>query len=387
MGDDCYSIDLVMLSKFGRADGGRETWAYNFIPLLLESNKNLSLTIYGFSIDNKSDKREELLSVFNNCDRERVKLHFFPVKWPRIPLFFSMFYQLRKHVRGPDDNCTQMVLGVGGLFEMLMLLYTRKYNKSKKILWLRSIFFNEKADRAPSWLLPFLRRVESLFLKKADVLFANGDDIACHYKRYGLNAHVIKNGVDIQKWAIPKPVLGPQIKVAFIGRLTKVKGIEEFLQMVEMVKCGVEASRFDFHVVGKGPYSDLVETLERQGMLSSHGEIDNNDLPQLLKDFDVCVALTMASSTGGGGGTSNALMEQMAAGRVIVAWDNVIFSQLLNDENAYLTPQGDPQGLIDAISDIAENKDRAHSRAVAGKALMSEYSIETQLVKFQNILK
>lgn len=380
-----YNVDLIMLSNFGRTDGGRETWAYNLIPLWLQSDMSLNLSIYGLTPHEARDNSGEMLKAVDAESRSRLRMHCFPAKWPKLPLFFSMFFQFLRHSRRTVTEAPHLVLGVGGLFEMLMLLGAAgKYWNSNRVLWMRGIFCNEKADRLPSFLLPLLRKFEVYCLKKADLLIANGDDIAAHYAEYGLQVHVIKNGVDMKKWAMPKPALAPPIKVAYVGRLAKVKGIEYFLDMIRSMK-KEHRSAFEFHIVGDGPYADAALDLARQGALSYHGAIDSSDLPRALGRFDVCVALTLASATCGGGGTSNAMLEQMAAGRVVVAWDNVIFRQLLDQQNAYLVPQGDISELAKALIEIASDKETACAKAEAAKGYVAGFSLETQIVKFNQV--
>ena len=50
-----FEVALVMLSNFGPADGGRETWAYNFIPRLIARHKHLRLSIFGLRIEGEPD--------------------------------------------------------------------------------------------------------------------------------------------------------------------------------------------------------------------------------------------------------------------------------------------------------------------------------------------
>ncbi len=378
-------MDLVMLSNLGRSDGGRETWAYTFIPLLLKFSERLNLTVYGFTPDGGKDNTEELALAVNPKRESRFQSVFLKVKWARLPLFFSMFYQLRNYFQQNKKNKAELVLGVGGLFEMLMLAYLPTYKKATKVLWLRSIFCNEKANRLPTFLLPLLKIIEVNILRKADILIANGNDIAAYYQPYGLKIHVIKNGVDMEKWSMPQPHMADPINVAYVGRLAEAKGIVEFLKIVEIMKRSPCSSKFAFHVVGDGPYFGEVSRLEKEGMLSFAGAVDHNALPKRLQKFDVCVALTLSKRTGGGG-TSNALLEQMAAGRVILAWDNAIFNQLLHDENAYLIDEENLEDAVQALRKIRLEKNSALIKSSRAKSLASTFSIESQIVKFQKIV-
>jgi len=375
-----------MLSNFGSSDGGRETWAYSFIPLLLGLNDKLHLRIFGFTPTGEPDNSDKLMRLARTGETERFVTKFFKVKWPSLPLFFSMFYRLKRYLQDSESDAPQLALAPGGLFEMLMLTYIPKYKNSTKVLWLRGIFCNEKANRVPFFLLPLLKKFEIYIVKKADVLIANGDDIAAYYGQYGLKIHVIKNGVDMSKWSVRDPVMKGPVHVAFIGRLAEAKGIVEFLKMVQMIKSGRNAESFVFSVIGHGPFSDEVESLKEKGALSCHGMVEHNELPKYLENFDVCVALTLAKDVGGGGGTSNALLEQMAAGRVILAWDNAIFRQLLDEQNSYLVKQGDVAALAGSLHEILLDKDRALSKGIAGKQVVSGFSINSQMDKFKKLV-
>ena len=149
----------------------------------------------------------------------------------------------------------------------------------------------------------------------------------------------------------------------------------------------MEGDKFEFHVVGaEGPGEAEVKAAAEQGLVIYHGMVANAALPALLGHFDACVALTRVSRNKGGGGTSNALMEQMAAGRVIVAWDNVIFRQVLNESTAYLVAQDDIEALAAAIRRISQAPTQARSKAAAAQSAVAEHSLDRQLDRFLTIL-
>ena len=52
-----------MLSNLGPAEGGRETWLYNFLPRLTERLPHLKLRIHGFRLDSDPDYRKTLLGT------------------------------------------------------------------------------------------------------------------------------------------------------------------------------------------------------------------------------------------------------------------------------------------------------------------------------------
>ena len=327
------TLDIIMNSSLNKNAGGRETWLYNFLPELLKDPRFSKVSIFGFRVMSQGDFSTDLNKFDpSDPDQRRLYVHIFEGKKTRLPKAHSMYKALKVFGKN-DDFEPDYVLAVG-VFEMLMIQKIRRYKNAKKIIWLRSIFSHEKTYAIPKFLRKFVLSYEIRKLKKADIVLGNGDDIRDFYSPFGIDVEVIKNGVAMQKWEMPPPALNGAIHIAYVGRLSQVKGIEDYFKLIEVIKKGDLADQFVFHVVGNnGVYVEQVSQLVEQNHLINHGSIPNDELPQFLKTIDVCVALTYASSDGGGGGTSNAMMEQMAAGRIMLAWNNRIFSQYLNEEN------------------------------------------------------
>lgn len=386
--DGAIAVDLIMLSSFNRSGGGRETWAYNFLPRLLASDKKLHLRIYGLKNYHEVDNSQEFVSVFANHDRERLSINIMRAYNYRVPRLFLAVIPLmmnlrRSHARTGSPNIT---LGVGSVAELILIMLSRRLRRRRKILWLRGIYLHEKAARIPSFLRVLARRLEVWGLSKANVLLANGDDIADHYRSLGLNVHVIKNGVDLEKWCMPAPALVSPLKVAFIGRLSKVKGIEEFFSAIKFVRAAGESHKFEFLVIGGGEYAEQAIALDRAGYLTYYGAVPNDQVAQYLHQVDICVALTFSSPALGGGGTSNALLEQMAAGKVIIAWDNPHFNQVLSTDNALLVQQGNIEQLVRALGRCFAERELLLSIASRAVGAAKEYSFENQLKRFKDVL-
>ena len=343
--DKTQNLNIIMLSNFDKNAGGRETWLYNFLPELLKDDNINKINLFGHRLSTDSNNSKNILSLdFNINRKQRLFPNIIKVKSSRFPRALSMFLGLKKQ-KDIVSSSKDITLAVG-VFETLMMLYIYPFKKTKKVVWLRSIFSHEKAYAIPSYLQNLFLWVEIKILKKADILICNGEDIKAFYKENGLMVNVIKNGVDVSKWNINIPKLKDPIQIAYIGRLSQVKGIESYLKLINKVKKSSIANKFNFNVVGNnGVYKDQVKNLENKKWLINYGLMSYDNLPQFLSTVDICVALTFASNSGGGGGTSNAMLEQMAASRIIIAWNNIIFNQYLNDENAYLVEQFSVDGL------------------------------------------
>jgi glycosyltransferase involved in cell wall biosynthesis len=278
------------------------------------------------------------------------------------------------------------VVAVGSWVELLAVLVSGAFRRSAKILWLRTIFVDEKAHRIPPIARGLILRVEDAILRRADLLIANGDDTAAHYRARGFDVTVIKNAVDLKRWTMPPPKLARPLHVAFIGRLAQVKGIDEFLAAARSMG---PSKGFIFHVAGDGPAADKARTLERAGLIKFHGPLPNEAVPAFLKDMDICVALTFAGADLGGGsggaGVSNSLLEQMAAGRVLLCWDNPAYRQVLDEESAYLVKQGDASAIGEALMKIANDPGEASARAQRAAELARGYGFEAHMELFAEV--
>jgi len=373
------NIEIIMLSRYGREDGGRETWLYNFLPELLKNKSINKVTLFGINT-NDSDNIKELLKIDNN----KIVPVLFNIKKSRLPLFISMFFKLKKHKYEIKKDITLAM----GIFELIMMVYIKQFKKTKKIVWLRSIFSNEKAYAIPRYLKKPLLKFETYLLKKTDIIIANGDDIKLFYENLGVkNINVIKNGVDIKKWDLEPPKIKKQINIAYIGRLSKVKGIESYLRLIEIIKTSNYANDFIFHTVGsESTYKEKVNELVNKNWLINHGLKSNKDLPVFLKKIEVCVALTFASNNLGGGGTSNAMLEQIAASRIMLAWDNEIFRQYLNEDNSFLVTQYSTEQLKQTLIKIKQNPANAINKAKKAKEMIKPYTFSQNCDSFTDLI-
>lgn len=377
-----------MLSTFGKQEGGRETWLYNFLPELLKDNRIAKIHLFGFRTHGQLDNSKLLKSLdFKKESRIiPVILEAAPTNYPK---FITMFKVLRKKLKTSVYEAPTHTMAVGGMLETLMLRFIGRFQKATRIVWLRSIFTQEKAYRIPSYGMSTVRFFEKNNLKTAaDIIIVNGDDTKDFYTQYKFPIHTIKNAINVEKWQIPSMQPANILHVAYIGRLSKVKGVESYFELAKRIKKSDLALNFIFHVVGEANnYNEEVSQLNDLDVLRYHGAIDNDKLPEFLKNVHICVALTFVSETLGGAGLSNALIEQMAAEKIIVAWDNNAFNQILDDSTAYQVEQYNIDALELSLRKIFQSQEEAFQRAAMAKEVIRPYTIEAHVKKFLKVLE
>lgn len=380
-------IDIVMISRLGVGDGGRETWIYNFMAEVSRQRPDVAFRI--FSLPLAEDNIFLTTDIKQKLDIQHVEI---PCVKTRIPLLISFIAKFpdiyRRHRQGRAVE-SAAVVGVGSLGESLsVFLGTRGASAGlKKMMWLRTVYTREKFDRIPRYLMPPVKHTEEALLNKGfDTIIANGDDTAAYYRERGVRCEVIHNAVRLEEYYGASRTPSGKLAIAFVGRLSDVKGTPEFLAAVRLAAASGLLEQVEFHIAGVGPGQEEVAQLNDRGLLQYHGALSNRDMPGFLSGIDCCVALTSFTESLGGGGVSNALIEQMAARKVIVAWDNVIFRNALHEEECYYVPQGDAAALHACLQHIVANPDEAQRKAAAASEGVKRYDIRNHVGKFFELL-
>ena len=382
-GSKRMKIDLIMMSTLNPSGGGRETWLKNFFDEIIRLNKEIKFNLYTLKLQDENildDVNSKLVNSHYQCD----------YKVGKLPIFFKfLLFILNNFIFSKKKS--DHVLAVGGLNEALavMLGYGIRGVKGKRILWLRTIYTKEKGYALNKFTQFLLLKFEIFIIKNFfDIVIANGDDTAEFYRGFGVDCIVIKNSIPLEKWNNLKGLdYKDKLKVAFIGRLSEVKGIKSFLEAINILYKNNNIEDIEFHIIGDGPYINQVEEYEKSNIVKRYGAIPNSKVPLILEEMHCCVALTYLSDFLGGGGVSNALLEQMAAGKILVCWDNNIFRHVLDNECAYFIEQGNSVALAECFLEIKNNRSEAYKKAEKVRVLSHDYSIENHVNKFFNIIE
>lgn len=376
-------IDLIMLSNLEQSGGGRETWLKNFLDQIVAVDKKISFNLYTLKTDKDCLLNDYNHGLINNHNQYTYRDKNLPVSISFIRYIAKELILKKKH----SDH----MLAIGGLEEALagVFGYTLRGVKGKKILWLRTIYTKEKGYALNKVTQKLLLKIEVFVIKYFfDTVIANGEDTAEFYRDLGIECTVIKNSIPLDRWNNLQSIRdNNKVKIAFIGRLSEVKGIQDFLKSIDIIYKNKDIKSFEFHIIGDGPYAKQLERYVELDEVIIHGAIPNTQVPDILKEMDCCVALTYLTDFLGGGGVSNALIEQMAAGKIIVCWDNNIFRKVLNEESAFFVPQGDSDALAETFIGIRNDKLTANNKAIQAKYLSKNYSIQEHVNSFFKLIQ
>lgn len=179
---------------------------------------------------------------------------------------------------------------------------------------------------------------------------------------------VIKNGVDIAKFATGDRPTGPRdvLRLIMVGRLDRIKRHDLLFDALDRL-----GDRRDWHVdiVGDGPERQALEERCRQLGLAEHiaflGQRD--DVPRLLADSDLFVLVSDSE------GMSLSLIEAIASGLPVIATRVGNNAELVTDgQNGFLIPPGGIQELASALAALLDDERLRREFGARSRQLASE---------------
>ena len=184
-------------------------------------------------------------------------------------------------------------------------------------------------------------------------------------------------GVDVERFQpVEHPPPAGTLRVGFVGRLIAHKGVDVLLESVALDE------RLTAEIYGAGPESDrLVElagTLGIAGRVTFHGHVDEEDIPDSYRHFDV-LAVPSLPMPGWIEQFGRVVVEAQASGIPVVASASGALPDVVGDAGL-LVPAHDPTALAAAIGRLRDEPGlwtRCRESGIAGAGRYSWESIAT----------
>lgn len=205
---------------------------------------------------------------------------------------------------------------------------------------------------------------KSAFTNVQRIYFQNKENqIFFRKHRIAVNRHKLipGSGVNLQRFAVQEfpdcgdGKSGVPIKFAFISRIMKEKGIEEYLTAAKAVKKKYPFT--EFHICGfcEDEYDGNLKEMNASGIIVYHGMI--RDINSLMAQMHCIVHPSYYPE-----GLSNVLLEACACGRAIITTDRSGCREAVRDGmNGYMVAVKDVKALVKAIEKFIRlpKKDKA----------------------------
>lgn len=209
-------------------------------------------------------------------------------------------------------------------------------------------------------------RLYKMGLKGAKKVFFQNEENKEFMEQHGTvkeNYEIIPgSGVNLERFPLLPYPDDEVIRFAFISRIMKEKGIDQYLEAAQKIKA--QYSNTEFHVCGfcEKEYEGKLFELNENGTVIYHGMV--NDISEFLKDIHCVIHPTYYPE-----GMSNVLLEACASGRPIITTDRSGCREVVDDGvNGYMIPQKDSDALIEAIEKFIHlSEDEKRNMGVEGR--------------------
>lgn len=209
-------------------------------------------------------------------------------------------------------------------------------------------FIHEKAP-------PFLRWMIGQLLARSDLILALSDTeqmrLVAEFPGVAPKLRVVYNGADASAFSEEPKTRDPDavIRVVFIGRLVREKGIEILVEAIKRLRMD---RRFIFTFFGEGP---LRETVEVESSLNPNVRYQGVALPDEIRETLVSTDIIVLPSLQGEG-MPMAIVEGMAAAVIPIATPISSVPEIVHDgKSGLLIEPGSPESLVIALQRLADN--------------------------------
>ena len=195
-----------------------------------------------------------------------------------------------------------------------------------------------------------LKNIQRVFFQNTE-----NEELFSKYKiAMGKHKLLPGSGVNLERFPVMEypPIEGEgknrKMKFAFISRIMKEKGIEEYLKAAQIIKKSY--SNIEFHVCGfcedRTRYSDMLNRYDKAGIVIYHGMID--DVASVMKEMHCIIHPTYYPE-----GISNILLEACSCARPIITTLRSGCREVIEDGiNGYAVKERDYKDLADKIEKV-----------------------------------
>lgn len=191
-----------------------------------------------------------------------------------------------------------------------------------------------------------LKHAKMVFFQNADnlKLFKEQRTLKENYKQ------IPGSGINLKEHIYEKYESGEKIRILYVGRITKVKGIDELLEAIEDIMSKDNRYMFEFIGMCDEVYKEKIQDLQEQGKLLYYGVC--KEPHEYIKQVH---AVIMPSY---GEGMSNVLLEASACGRPILA-SNVTGCKeiVLDGKTGFLFEAHSTAAILKALERLAQLSD------------------------------
>ncbi len=204
-----------------------------------------------------------------------------------------------------------------------------------------------------------LRKAQKVYFQNA----ANRDFMLEHHIVRGPYDLIPGSGVNLEQYRVLPWPDGETVNFAFISRIMREKGIDQFLEAAEAIRRDHPETRF--HVCGRceQDYQAILEQKQREGTILYHGNVSDISAIHAISQCTIHPSFYPE-------GMSNVLLESCACGRPIITTDRPGCREIVEEGvNGFVVRQKDSADLIEKIERFLRmSREQRRQMGLAGRA-------------------
>lgn len=181
------------------------------------------------------------------------------------------------------------------------------------------------------------------------------------------------SGVNLEKFSLISLPDGEDVNFIFIGRVMKLKGIDEFLEAAKRTK--EKHKNVNFYIAG------FIEEGEYKDKVASYGEyvVPLGFVKDITEEIKKCHCTILPSH--GGEGVPNVLLESAAMGRICIGSKIAGTEDVIDDgKTGFLFEAGNVEGLVDVIEKVMKLSKEAKAEMGRAGRTKVEKEFDRQIV-------
>lgn len=187
------------------------------------------------------------------------------------------------------------------------------------------------------------------------------------------------SGVNLEQFSVAPLPEGDDVNFIFIGRVMKLKGIDEFLEAAKRTK--EKYPNTNFYIAG------FIEEGEYKEKVASYGDavVPLGFIKDITAEIKKCHCTILPSH--GGEGVPNVLLESAAMGRICIGSQIPGTEDVIDDgKTGYLFEAGNVDSLVNAIEKVMKlSSERKTEMGLAGRAKVEkEFNREIVVQKYMD---
>lgn len=192
---------------------------------------------------------------------------------------------------------------------------------------------------------------------------------------------IVHNGIKFEPYINIKKKQHQKFIIAGVGRLTKLKGFQNLMRAVSIVKKTNPDIRL--YLIGDGPYKKRLESLDRK--LNINTNFLQGKMSDFLSEIDLLVAPHIETETLKSGvipWLGRAVYEaQLSCTPVITTLHGVPYGTFIKTDTELLVPPCDVPAMAKAINYVINNQEEMKKIAFRGRDFVIEHFSIEQMVK------